>query len=86
MIEDTNTKRKPDLEVILLEFVEGIGQKGAVVKVRPNYAYQNLLLPGLAKYATPENIEKYKVKEEEIAKATHSSQFSQRVSDFEPLL
>lgn len=80
MIKDTNIERQPDLKVILKEYVEGIGQKGEIVEVRPNYAYQNLLLPGLAEYVTPENIEKYKAKEEDIVERKHSSQFAQRVS------
>lgn len=80
MIVDTNIVRQPDLQVVLTEFVEGIGQKGEVVNARPNFAYQKLLLPGLAAYATPENIEKFKAKVEEKTEKMHSSQFSQRVS------
>lgn len=80
MIEDTNIKRQPDLEVVLTQFVEGIGQKGEIVKLRPNFAYEKLLLPGLAAYCTPENIEKYKAKEGEAIEEKHSSQFAQRVS------
>lgn len=80
LIEDTNKTVKPDLEVILTQFVDGIGQKGEIVKVKPNFAYNSLLLPGLADYVTPENVEKYKPKEGEVHEVKHSSQFAQRVS------
>jgi hypothetical protein len=83
MIEDKNVKRKPDMEVVLKQFVQGIGKKGEVVSVRPNFAYQNLLLPGLADYVTPENVEKYKPKAgESNTDEEHSSPFAQRVMMF----
>lgn len=81
MVEDSNTKKQPDVEVVLKQFVSGIGRKGEVVKLRPNYAYNHLLLTGLADYVTPENIEKYKPKlGEDSEEEKHSSQFAQRVS------
>lgn len=86
MVEDSNTKKQPDVEVVLKQFVGGIGRKGEVVKLRPNYAYNHLLLPGLADYVTPENIEKYKPKlGEDNEEEKHSSQFAQRVSELHAL-
>jgi large subunit ribosomal protein L9 len=80
-VEDSNTKAKPNIEVVLKQFIEGVGKKGEVVQVRPNFAYNNLLLADLAVYATPENIEKYKPKQgEESEEEKHSSPFAQRVS------
>lgn len=58
-IEDGNTIKKPDISVILTDYVEGIGYKGDLVTLRPNMAYNRLLLPGLAVYDTPENRQKY---------------------------
>lgn len=80
LVEDTDRKKYPDLEVILTQFVEGIGQKGEIVKVKPTFAYNKLLLPGLAAYVTPENVERFKLKEGEISQQEkkHSSQFAQR--------
>ncbi|KAL7019786.1 hypothetical protein ACKWTF_011247 [Chironomus riparius] len=79
MVEDSNTKKQPDVEVVLKQFVSGIGRKGEVVKLRPNYAYNHLLLTGLADYVTPENVEKYKPKlGEDNEEENHSSQFAQR--------
>lgn len=80
LVEDINRRKHPDLEVILTQFVEGLGQKGDIVAVRPTYAYNKLLLPGLAAYVNPLNVEKYKPKEGEIVQQEkkHSSQFAQR--------
>lgn len=66
------------MEVILTAFVDGLGDKGAIVSVRPNFAYNKLLLPGLAVYKTPENIAKYKSSETAKTEKSHSSPFAQR--------
>lgn len=78
LVEDTNVKRKPDMEVVLTAFVDGLGDRGAIVNVRPNFAYNKLLLAGLAVYKTPENIAKYKPNEENVSGKLHSSPFAQR--------
>lgn len=82
LIEDTNTVKKPNIEVILTSYIEGIGRKGEIVSVKPTVAYNKLLLPGLAAYVTPANIAKYATKNEAEVKneEKHSSQFAQRVS------
>lgn len=63
----------PDLDVILTEYVEGLGNVGEKVSVRPFYAYKHLLLPGLAVYATPENLEKYVTESSEDKVLKYSS-------------
>lgn len=80
LVEDINRRKHPDLQVILTQFVEGLGQKGDIINVRPTFAYNKLLLPGLAVYVTPENIEKFKPKAGEVThqEEKHSSQFAQR--------
>lgn len=59
LVEDTNTRKKEPLDLILTQFVTGIGNVGTRVSMHPALAYPKLLLPRLADYATPENIEKY---------------------------
>ncbi|XP_022907329.1 large ribosomal subunit protein bL9m [Onthophagus taurus] len=59
LVEHLDSQKQPDLEVILTSYVEGLGDVGEKVSVRPQYGYNNLLLPGLAIYATPENTKKY---------------------------
>lgn len=58
-VDDTNTIRKPDVSVILTDYVDGIGYRGDLVKTRPNKAYNDLILTGLAVYDTPENRKLY---------------------------
>lgn len=60
LVKDTNVEKAQEIEVILKSYVEGLGNVGDKVSVKPNYAYDKLLLPGLAVYATPENFEKYR--------------------------
>lgn len=80
LIEDQNIKKQPNIEVILKTYVEGVGRQGEIVSVRPSVAYNRLLLPDLAAYVTPSNVEKYSVQEKEISEQEkHSSQFAQRV-------
>lgn len=61
-------------------FVDGYGKKGDVVSVKPRKGYNELLLPGLATYSTPENIEKYRPKEGEVVQEEekHSSAHAER--------
>lgn len=82
LIENTNVRKKPNIDVILTSYVEGIGRKGEVVNVKPNLAYEKLLLPGLAVYHTPENVEKYSkfLDSADDDDEKHSSPFAQRVS------
>lgn len=60
LIKDTTTEKQPNIDVILTSFIDGLGNIGEKVSVKPQYAYNNLLLPGLAIYASPENTAKYK--------------------------
>lgn len=78
LVEDTNVRRKPDLEVILTTYVESLGNKGDRVSMRPNAAYTQLLLPGLAVYPTPENCERFKKDDDADAKEQFSSPYVER--------
>lgn len=75
------SKKKP-LEVVLKTFVEGVGDKGDVVSLKPTFVYNKLLLPGLAVYKTEENIAKYAKKSTEKVELQHSSPYAQRVSSY----
>ncbi|XP_065072895.1 large ribosomal subunit protein bL9m [Ochlerotatus camptorhynchus] len=78
LVEDTTIKKKPNLEVVLTSFVEGIGSKGDVVSLKPHVAYNKLLLPGLAVYKTPEAVAQYASAKEDKEKELHSSAYAQR--------
>jgi len=78
LVEDKCIQKRPDLEVVLKTFVDGVGDKGDVVALRPTFAYNKLLLPGLAVYKTEENLSKYAKNVEEKTELTHSSPYAQR--------
>ncbi|KAK8385658.1 hypothetical protein O3P69_016440 [Scylla paramamosain] len=59
LVEDTNSRKKEPIRLILKTSVEGLGSRGEVVEVKPYKARKDLLLPGLAVYASPENLDKY---------------------------
>lgn len=59
LIENTSAKKKEPLDVILTQYVEGVGEKGDRLTLKRAKAYNEFLLPGLAVYASSENIEKY---------------------------
>lgn len=67
-------------------FFQGVGLKNDVVSVRPNFGRTKLLLPGLAVYASPENLEKLKTdlqnsrETENIEPLLHSSRFAELVN------
>ncbi|CAH2045348.1 unnamed protein product, partial [Iphiclides podalirius] len=79
LVEDTNVVKKPDIKIILNQFVDGVGDTGDMLSVRPTKAYREFLIPGLAVYASPANIEKYKVDESKPkAESTFSSPYVPR--------
>lgn len=59
LVEDMNIRKRESLDLILTQYVAGLGNMGTRVSMHPAKAYAKLLLPRLADYATPENIEKY---------------------------
>ncbi|XP_055690334.1 39S ribosomal protein L9, mitochondrial [Lutzomyia longipalpis] len=78
LVEDTEVRKVKDIEVVLTTFVDGIGQKGDIVSLKPRYAHNMLLLPGLAVYKTEKNIQKYKKDADEPEVKKHSSPYVQR--------
>ncbi|KAK0182109.1 hypothetical protein PV327_000278 [Microctonus hyperodae] len=73
LVENTDLKRREPLKIILTKFVDGFGNAGDIISQPPMKAYNNFLLPGLAVYASPENIKKYQLKPEndEVTKKSH---------------
>lgn len=54
--EITELKKKEPFDIILTDVVEGLGNKWDVVSVKPVYGLTQLIVPGLAIYATPDNL------------------------------
>lgn len=78
LVEYRANQKRPNLQVVLTAFVEGVGDKGDIVEMRPAKAYNNFLLTGLAVYNTPENRAKYEKTEVEKQVVTHSSPHAAR--------
>ena len=79
LVEDTDVRKKKDLEVILTDLVAGVGNRGDKITMKRNAAYHKLLLPGLAVYASRENIEKLShLKDEVDYKPKYSSPFVEK--------
>lgn len=68
LVENTVSRKQTIIDLILLESVQGIGLKGQKVSIPSEKAYNNFLLPKLAVYASPENIEKYFIEDTEFQK------------------
>lgn len=76
LVEDTETRPQGKINVILKTYVKGIGQQGDIVNVNKSVAYNELLLPGLADYVTPENITYWSsAKKETVQETIYSSPF-----------
>ncbi|KAK5648252.1 hypothetical protein RI129_003144 [Pyrocoelia pectoralis] len=75
LVKDTDKEAKPNLDLILTQFVEGLGNPGDRVSVKNKIAYDKLLLPGLAVYATPEYVELYKDYKKGADEVAHSSPY-----------
>lgn len=59
LVKDTLTEKRIPLKLILISNVEGLGNKGEVVELKPAYGYNNLILTQKAVYASEENLKKY---------------------------
>jgi len=79
LVEHVDSKKEPNLELILTHYVEGIGMKGDVVTVRPHFGRQKLLMQGLAVYASSENLKKFADQKSsgDRQELKHSSRFSE---------
>ncbi|GLV42250.1 mitochondrial ribosomal protein L9 [Carabus blaptoides fortunei] len=78
LVKDTTVEKQSNIDVVLVSYVDGIGNVGDRVSVKPTVAYNSLLLPGLAVYATPDNVNKYANKGQTEEVEAHSSPFAQR--------
>ncbi|KAK1132945.1 hypothetical protein K0M31_014312 [Melipona bicolor] len=81
-VENTNRRKQKKIDLVLLENVKNVGEKGEKVSVTSQRAYESLILPKLAVYATPENLKKYLIEDEMKKKLSlNSSKFVTRTID-----
>lgn len=82
VVKNTNLDPPVELDLILTKYVADLGYPGDCVSVKANEAYENLLLPGLAVYASPENLNRYKeLGYGNTARVEHSSTIATMVSN-----
>lgn len=75
-------EKQKKIEFILTDFVKGLGIRGDVVSLKPNYAYNRLILNDLAVYKTPENLIKYSRNEADKKEEIFSTPEAPRTLDF----
>lgn len=77
-VERPGTQPLPNIDVILTQYVEGLGKPGDAVSVKVTRAQNELLAFGRAVYASPENQEKYRNMAEQSSadEIKHSSIYS----------
>lgn len=63
----TMRQKKEPISIILTKDVVGIGRKGDKILERPWFAYHNLLIPGFAVYPSPDNVDKYMIRDKTLA-------------------
>lgn len=78
IVETPESKKHKSLDVILLDYVEGFGERGDRMTLKHSIAYNKLILPGLATYASPENIAKFADLNKEDRRAKFSTPFVER--------
>jgi large subunit ribosomal protein L9 len=69
----------PFFKNFIISFFTGVGMKDDIVSVRPEFGRNNLILPGLAIYASPDNLElrnKRLAAKTETEAEKHSSRYS----------
>ncbi|XP_043581778.1 39S ribosomal protein L9, mitochondrial [Bombus pyrosoma] len=79
-IEHSSQRKQKKIDLVLLESVKNIGEKGQKVSVSSQKAYESLILPKLAVYATPENLKKYIIEDIDVQRrlSKYSSQFVEK--------
>ncbi|XP_050590795.1 39S ribosomal protein L9, mitochondrial [Bombus affinis] len=79
-VEHSTQRKQKKIDLVLLESVKNIGEKGQKVSVSSQKAYESLILPKLAVYATPENLKKYVIEDVDIQRrlSKYSSQFVEK--------
>lgn len=78
LVKNTDIEKKPQIQMILTQYVEGLGDRGDKVSMSPLRAYNKLLLTGLGVYLTPENIKKYDVENDNRGTTSFSSPYVPR--------
>lgn len=81
LTECTHTKKWGNVDLLLTEYVEGIGHKGEIVSVPRHTAYYDLLPTRLAVYPTEEYLEMFKEERESLSTKSKVSPFAMKTKE-----
>ncbi len=81
LVDVLHTKKWGNVDLILTEYVEGVGHKGELISVPRHDAYYHLLPARLAVYPTEEYLELYKKDRESLATKAKVSPFAMKTKD-----
>ena len=82
VVRDTDAEKWGSLDVILTEYVEGVGYKGEIVNVPREVAYTELLPAQLALYPTPENVALFEEERKQLVDRPQISPFVAKCRDY----
>jgi len=77
-VECTHNLKWGSIDLILTDYIEGIGHKGEIVNVPRHTAYYDLLPTGLAVYVTDEYLELFKKDRESASKKAKVSPYASK--------
>ncbi|CAF0864840.1 unnamed protein product [Brachionus calyciflorus] len=81
LVDCLHTKKWGNVDLILTEYVEGIGHKGELVNVPRHTAYYELLPSRLAVYPTDEYLEMYKADREALVSKSKVSPYAMKTKE-----
>ncbi|CAF1074416.1 unnamed protein product [Didymodactylos carnosus] len=82
IINDTDANKWGNIDVILTEYVEGVGYKGEIVNIPRQIAYTELLPSRLALYPTEENIKLFEEERKLLVDRPQISPFVKKCRDY----
>lgn len=81
LVDCLHTKKWGNIDLMLTEYVEGIGHKGEIVNVPRHTAYYELLPARLAVYPTEEYLEMFKEARQSLATKSKVSPFAMKTKE-----
>lgn len=81
LVECRHVRKWGNIDLILTQYVEGVGHKGELINVPKHLAHYELLPAQLAVYPTEEFLEMYKKDREAIATKSKVSPFAVKAKD-----
>lgn len=82
MVECEHVKKWGNVDLILTDYVEGVGHKGEIINLPRHQAYYELLPCRLAVYPTRENLDLYKEDREKAALKPKVSPYAIKTKEF----